>query len=431
MGRKHYKEAIGNVKQLQCVGLGGRAPVNINGGAGDANRITTEAQKIVNIGGRGGNVGGIGLMMVNWRLDSSTIIEGANSMRIAASMLIPQTGNARKYTFGGQLNPMIGKGATVYSDNSFDMDVTAGEQVLFRTSAQVSVNTYTMVGGNLPSSVSFDLSRSHTVSIIPADETADCGGRVHNNSSMGGGYAPANGANALFPYTPACILGFSERPQVAVCVIGDSNAYGTGDSGNGDGQGGIGYIERGLRTTASGVTAGTLWVRPGVVLNIYNAGNAAQLFEAAQYHTHILQQVSGNSVTALTLAEMKTRTMIAFVAAKARGLRNIQLESLPRTTTSGNTAVATGWEVGGLRDQFNAWAASIVGQKVNSITGDLDAAGSVYLDHFWVINDLLQDPATNLWLNSAFTTDGIHLSATGHALAATRIASLANALTIY
>ncbi len=427
---KHYKQIIGNAKTLQCVALGGRIPININGGAIDGNRTCVEAQKLYNVAGRGGNIGGICPMMVNWRLDSTGIFEGANSIRIAASILTPLIGTARKYTFKSELNPIISKGATIIADYGFDMDIAANTQFLMRFSAQVSTAGYTIIGGNLSASLTYDLSKSHTDSIIPIDETANCGGRVHNNVAIGS-YAPTNAANALFPYTAACILGYSERPQVAVLVIGDSNAYGTGDATFGDGQGAVGYIERGLRSTASGVTAGSNWSRSGGTLGIYTAGNAPQLFESMKYHTHLLQQLSGNSIGAGTsLAMMKQLTVIAWEAAKTRNLRTIQLSSLPRTTNASNIAVAVGWEVGGLRDQYNLWAQSVVGQKINA-NGDLSANGVIYLDAYWNCNDLLQNPATNLWLSATYTSDGIHLSAIGHALAATRIAALADGLTIY
>jgi lysophospholipase L1-like esterase len=416
-------------KHLSCVALGGRVPINLNGGSGNSNLTATESQKLCNAAGRGGNIGGIRPMLVNWRLDSSTIIAADNSMRIGASMLNPLTGAAIPYTFRGELFPLVGKNALMIADQGFDMDVTAGEQFLIRCGAQVSTSGYTMVGGNNPASVTYDLSRSHTDVIAPANEAADSGGRFHSNGSMGVGYTPTNGVNASFPYTPACILGFSEKPQPSVFVIGDSNAYGTGDAGNGDGQGAVGYIERGLRTTAKGVTAGTLWVRSGGALNLYNSTTTAQLFGAAQYHTHFLQQLSGNSVSGgLTLAQMQQRTIIGWKAAKLRGLKVIQLESLPRTT-SDNSAVISGWEVGGLRDQFNTWCKSVVGKRIDA-NGNIDNNSEIYLDEYWEINDLVQNPVNNLWIASSLTSDGIHLSATGHALVATRIAALANNLTV-
>ncbi len=346
--KKHYKQIIGNTKKLQCVALGGRAAVNINGGASDGNRTCVEAQKLFNAGGRGGNIGGIRPMMTNWRLDSSTIIEGANSMRIAASMLNLFVGNARKYTFKGDIFPTISKGVTIIADYGFDMDITVNEQFLMRFAAQVSTLGYSIIGGNLRGSLTFDVDKSHTDSIIPANETTDCGGRVHNNTQISGvAYAPTNAEISLFPYTAACVLGYSERPQVAVLVIGDSNAYGTGDATFGDGQGAVGYIERGLRSTASGVTAGSIWARSGGTLGLYTAGNAPQLFEAAEYHTHFLQQLSGNSVAAnLSFATMKQLAVLAWEAAKIRNLSTIQLASLPRTNAI-NTAVATGWQRGG------------------------------------------------------------------------------------
>jgi lysophospholipase L1-like esterase len=427
MGRKHYKQVIGNTKKLQCIALGGRAPLNINGGAGDSNRTTTEAQKLFTAGGRGGAIGGVRPMLSNWRLDSSGILEGENSMRIAASMLIPVAGNARIYTFAGQIFGMVGKGANLIADAGFDLDVTAGEQFLMRTAAQVSTSGFTMVGGNIAASSS-DVSQSHTVSIIPATEADNCSGRVHVNTTFTG-YAPTTGATAIWPFTPSIALGFSERPQPAILVIGDSNAQGTGDTTTGVGA--LGYVERGLLTTASGVTACSLWVRSGMTLGIYTVGNAARLFEAAEYHTHFIQQVSGNSISGgASLATMKQLTVLAWKCAKIRNLKVIQISSLPRTTSSANTTVATGWEVGGLRDQYNTWAQSVVGQKIDA-NGDIVSNGTVYLDAYWNVLDLLQDPVTNLWLSGTYTTDGIHMSATAHALAATRIATLADALTVY
>ena len=427
-----YKEVIGNVRHLQIISIGARAPLNVNGGAADGNRRTAESQKLCNLGGRGGRIGGIKVGYVNWRLDSSTIISGANSIFIGASMLAPFTGPAQKYTFNGNDFLLVKRGGLVISDQEMYMDLEPNEQILIRSGAQTTDAAHTIVGGGLNGSLSFDLSRSHTDLIAPADEASDCSGRVHNNGSMGGGYSPTDGINSLFPFTPALVLGYSERPQPAVFLIGDSNAYGTKDAANGDGQGCIGYIERGFRASASGVTPLLPWVRPGMTLSIYTSTTTGQLFYPLIYATHFLQQLSGNSIGGgLTLAQMKAATVIAWKAAKSRGVKTIQLSSLPRVNAA-NDAVIDGWEVGGLRDQYNAWAQSVVGQKINATTGDLDAAGDVYLDIYWDVLDVLQDPATNLFLSGAYVdADGIHLSPTGASVAAIRIASLANALTIY
>lgn len=430
MGRKHYKTIIGNTKKLQCVALGGRIPGGTNGGASDGNRTATMAQKLFNAGGRGGSVGGIRPMYSNWRLSTTSSIDGENTITIGASMLTPLTGFAWPYSFNGEIAAKLGRGANIIADFGFDFSLAPNAQFLIRSGAQVSTSGYLMPGGNAPASA-YDIGKSHTDNVLPANEASYWGGRVNDNGNIAT-YAPTNGANPLNQFTPSCILGYSEQPQVAVLVVGDSNAFGQGDVTLGDGQGAIGYIERGLRSTASGVTAGSFWGRGGATLAQYTAGNSIRLFEAAEYHTHFLQQLSGNSISAGTsLATMKQLTVLGWQKAKLRNLRTIQLSSLPRVNTT-NTAVVSGWEVGGVRDQYNSWAQSVVGQKIDS-NGDISTSGKVYLDYYWDVLDLLQDPATNLFLSSTYISaaDGTHLTQTGHTLAATRIATLANLLQVY
>lgn len=463
MGRKHYKEAIGNVRQLQHLGFGARCPIDEVGGDtiafGNAGhgRYITQNQDLFTAAGRGGTVYGLKPLYVGWQMNASFIVESSCDFTIKAGIISRNTTALshpasltglinQPVAWGGQIEHTIQLGGDQSSHAVADTGVAyeAGQQFLIRTTAEV-VPASANNPRKLLQSIQNFRNVTHTRGIVhgdpatPTDTTARAnitskgGGFVHGISSfVTTGLSNATSVNFNTYLLPALIVGYSERPQVSILVIGDSNAYGQGDANPGDGQGAFGYIERGLRTTASGVTACALWVRSGATLAHYEnitTNQPNQLFSAAHLFTHLLQQISGNSVS-LGLSEMKRLTILGWKQAKARGLKVIQLSSLPRTTSSANTTVATGWEVGGVRDQYNAWCASVVGQKINA-AGDIVSNGTVYLDVYWDILSIVQNPATNLWLDSSYTTDGTHMSATAHALAGAGIATLANNLTIY
>jgi len=430
-----YKKLAGNPTAQEQLIATTRIAINLDGGASDSNRRTCEAQQLYNALGKSGRVNGIRPIYTNFYLASSGEALAPASAKIASSILIPLTGNARSYTFNGELLSTLHSGGIAIADYGFDMDIAPNEQFVVRSAISVASGSR-MIGGYLAGNLSYDIGRKHTddlavVGDVIQNVTLGTTAPISNNASLNS-YGATLIGNSSFAYSPLALVGKVQTRSPAILAVTDSNGYGTGDDTFGDGQGAVGYIARGLRAAAGGVIPAVLCSRSGATLQLYNRGAMGRLISTlSPYCSHFLQQVSGNSIGGgETLANMKTNMVIAWRRAALNGMKVIQLEGLPRTVSATpDAAVETGWEVGGLFNQLNTWFASVVGQPIDA-NGNITQNGDVLLDAYWTINDLIMDSNTNKWSDYSFTSDGIHLSGAGHAEVAARIATYADALTI-
>lgn len=446
----NYKKDVGNIKQLQHLGFGCRAPILEAGGDSGTvgTQYTNQGQELHTVAGRGGRVYGLLPVFVAWLMSSSTVISCSNDFTVKAGLYAsstnltvlasPYTNNVPS-TWNGLIEQTLQRSSDQFTS------VGSLREFLFQPNQQIAVRyTFEATPAGTPNtrklpysvqtyrSLNFSKALYHEDTTARADSASLGSGFVHNtNSIVSTGLTNPSSVNSNAYACPALLLGHSDFIQPSVLVIGDSNAYGTGDQSGGDGQGAYGYIERAFRITDAGVTACALWVRSGATLAHYDIGSAStQLFSAGHFFTHLLNQLSGNSIGGgVSLAELKRLTINGWRKARSKNLKTIQLSSLPRTN-AGNTAVAAGWEVGGVRDQYNAWCASVVGQPINE-AGNIDTVnGTVWLDSYWDILSAVQNPVNNLWLSNTYSADGIHMTATAHALAALLLKVFANTLTV-
>jgi lysophospholipase L1-like esterase len=429
MSFQHYKKIIGNVRKEQCVVHGTWFNVAINT---DATRKTIEAQRRLTMCGNAGQIKGLRPYFNNFYFSSVSAIDSSvAATNIAFSFLNESSSFVRKGSIGGEIFKKVGRGAFVAADNGIDIDFAPNEQFRFKTGFEVASNGLGIVGGASGSS-SADGLRYHTDSLAPANDASDCGGRVHNTNTILN-YTATNATSSGQAPGPAIISGLPEKYAPSILFIGDNQARGIGDGVNGDGNGGVGFIMRGTRIAASGTIACAGLASTALRLAIFsNDGAIGSVFDKADLFSHVLFQIGGNSVvdslgaTQLSLRQLAIR---GWQMAKLRGCRTIQAEILPRTVDATNAATIAGFEVGGRRDQFNAWCKSVAGRKIDT-DGNFSDNGAIWLDNYWELNDLVQDPINNRWLSASYTSDGNSLSATGHALLATRIAQLSDALTV-
>jgi lysophospholipase L1-like esterase len=130
------------------------------------------------------------------------------------------------------------------------------------------------------------------------------------------------------------------------------------------------------------------------------------------------------------LLDMKQKAVRILRLAKMKGVKNVVLELLPRATDSSNTVTANGWQAGGLCDQYNAWLASVVGQKLDDNGNIVNDNSLLLIDIFVPMSDSIRDPITRRWAAANLTLDGVHLSTLGHTVDAARLMPVFNALTL-
>lgn len=218
------------------------------------------------------------------------------------------------------------------------------------------------------------------------------------------------------------LLGRPTSPLVSVIIVGDSIAAGTGDTATAAGD--IGFVQRGLVSVSGHRVPSHAQSSGGLTFAAVTIDKAFRSRALWRYGTHLVCTLGTNDIAAATsFADMKTYATNLWTAAKntisdAYGipLKVAQCTIMPRTTSSDSWATAANQTVvagftptTGVRDLFNAWILTQVGN------GILDAVIDV--------NRYVEDPAhSGKWVTTGAanypTTDGVHPSLAAHVLAA-------------
>ena len=259
-------------------------------------------------------------------------------------------------------------------------------------------------------------------------------------SSNASGQAYAKGAinttgsaytNANIGIMPAAIIGRPTQPYPAVMILGDSIANGSGDL-TGDSAGNIGFIQRGLKNVPIyGGTYQLPWYnasRGALYLSDLSFAGRYRRFAYMPYCTHAVIEAATNDIAGgNTLAQVQAAAQTIWAICRQAGLHITHVKTMPRTTstdswaTAANQTPVSGFAVGGVRDQFNAWldtqlAAGTIDALIdpNPVVEDQANPGK------WVTNGTANYP----------TTDGIHPATALHVLAAARVRTWASGLTV-
>jgi lysophospholipase L1-like esterase len=369
----------------------------LGGGASDSN-FTNADGRIAARNGRA-SASNIRLVFGNFYAGASVDTDGPNPITVSAA--IELGGTTVPVSFNGSLSVVInGRSGIVVSD---PVGVTLAPGQLFAVRSNVVVSTgqqfpvgYTNASGSLlagESNIGENQIRNTTASV------------VYNTGAITGTTVPG--------YGPLAILGETDAPAASVAIFGDSIADGSGDSAVSNlllGQG-LGFAARGLRLADDTLLPFVNLSRGGQSMDwsaTLNGLDIHRRLSLLNYATHVLFAIGTNDVVgAPTLTALQDRYTRLWGFAKKRGKYTAQSLIMPRVsgtyaTPAGQTPL-TGFGVGGLRDQINAWIKAQVGQ------GLLDAV----IDP----NPYVEDPANpGKWATDAgaLTADGVHPNAAGH-----------------
>lgn len=347
----------------------------------------------------------IQIVSVGYRLASGSGTESnlpnAHTLRHALEIASPAT--TTEFLFSGASGISIAAGDTVISD-------------AINTTLVADLHFYTRA----------DRTVSLTTEFFPEQDVvgADAQGFVSNGGSQlaNTGALNASGTTAGGTAYPAMILGIPASPLASVIFLGDSIGNRQNDS---NGPTGGGYLPRAFNSVLGHVVPWHRQTTPSHTL--LNANTAPKQRLLWPYVTDLVIQLGTNDiVTGVTLATMQTRFTNIANAAKAvtgpygKPLRIHALSILPRMASStdsyatpGNMTPATGFALGGVRDQYNSWLQSQVGTL---ITGYCDVS-SVVEDQSnlskWITNGTANYP----------TNDGTHPQSALHQLMAPVLSS--------
>ncbi len=200
-------------------------------------------------------------------------------------------------------------------------------------------------------------------------------------------------------YPPLAIIGLPKKNYPSAAILGDSLGAGTVGDSSSTVTGARGYIQRGFHREDNSLIWPFVNLSRASERSQWQTGFSSYLRRSVYpYVSYLIDEAITNDVAAGTaLATIQGYKLPIWAAARAVGLKVYVVLCLPRTD-AGNTTPATGFGPGGIRDQYNAWvltqlAAGVIDGVINPNT--------------------IAEGANNLWANSAWTADGVHLNTTG------------------
>ncbi len=324
------------------------------------------------------------------------------NIRCALEMTTP-TALAIKGKFGGVIVPLMNAGEVLLLSDFMPVTLTANTNYFAQSGYKALV-----IGDLIPTS-----QRSYN--------TNDRGFRSAGGSTQvgntGSWSTPADSGSASDGWGPSLIIGVPRVPTPAVMLFGHSRISGTGDTSTGDGFGNIGYAARALGNldASHNVIPYTYVSKSGNTLakEDYNPSFRKRRF--FEYHTHVLWDNAVNDIAnGVALATLQAQALREFVEFKAAGLHVTAVCQLSKTTGAWTLAdrsdqtISSGFAVGGVCDQFNAWLLSLVGGGL--VDQVLDPRPLVQAsDNKWLADGTV----------AKYTADGTHQTAFAHTLIAT------------
>lgn len=370
--------------------VGTRAGIGQQGeSAGSSTGVTYKTKSII-----AADVKKLRVRYANWRLNNGEV-NGSAAINVGASL---DNGSLSQVLFSGVAAGAIAAGAQVESDD-IAADIAAGTAVYFRSYPNVptlgqkwplSIATITASGeGNSPG----DLTLSGTVSTAFA-----------------------------FAFGPAAIIGLVPRSTKAYVIIGDSIAYGQGDSALNAGH------YSGLFVRAINDTAGwAMLAKPGAQLSdITTSTKRLALIDGLV--TDVLCNCGTNDFSGgAALATIQSRAITVWTAWALQG-RVHHTTCVPKTTSSDawvTTANQTVTANESVRLAWNAWLrdGAPMSGGVAVAVGTADAIRVGQAGHpLYRIHDVAAavEATGGVWIASR-TADGIHPNSTAAAAMATAI----------
>jgi lysophospholipase L1-like esterase len=228
---------------------------------------------------------------------------------------------------------------------------------------------------------------------------------------------PSGGVGNQLGYGPIAVTGLYNKPDIVIAALGDSLTTGNTGAGNGNGEGDRGVLPYGFADAPGGRVAYSKLARDSAYLTAFtNPLRAGERLRELRYATHVVVWLGTNDMGAHSLADLESRLKFVWGKARENNRYVIAVTLPPRTLASDRSATIDsqaplkGWEVGGKRDQLNAWIKSQVGINVDDVL-DLNAIWESKNHH-------------GLWA-SGYSADGTHPNEVGMQKAKSTVAEAA------
>lgn len=338
------------------------------------------------------------LAYTNWKDNGNTApSDGANSIAVRAAMELDAStyagfGIASSFipmSIWDQRNATLEPGATAYTD-PVGVEFVEGEAFYARQAVSVTA------GQAIPVGYGATLGGSSEVAYRSSNS-------AHQIYGIGGLAAGTNGLTTTNAYGPAAILGIPKTDKASVVVIGDSIAWGQGDSSTGDGVGGRGFMTRGLNLA---VCPHTNLSRASKTPRLSIENDNWRSREFYRYATDVIFQLGINQV-----GPTPPDRQVAYLAADWRHAKMMGCrvhQSLVSCATTGTFADAAGQTVDSTFATNRA--------AVNALI--ISAYNAGLIDGYFDPGSAWEDPNNPGKFLPNATTDGTHPNATYHAAAA-------------
>jgi len=380
---------------------------NTSGGGGPGNNNYTRGESRHLFYTPNADIVGPRIIVTNWgTADDTGEYCGANTVTQFHTLELT-TGQTYQFTWSNATTVDVAPCGTIISDplmttpgGSTPVTLTANTQYWMRSGLTVASAGQTFI-----------MTNSNWATGEGGFNSSSASSQVNSTGPMtnpGGGTSNAGGI------MPAALVGYPQRNGLPVLLdrfwmLGDSIAWGSITSS--DGNGNLGHFRMALyQWGPNGSTpAQFAGFKPAdwIASNTYLTGPRKRLF--MRYANLGICELAHNDIAnGRTLAQIQADLIATWTAMKGAGLKVKQTLITPDTSSTDNWATAanqtprTGFEVGGIRDQLNAWI------KTNP-NGLLDG----YID----IPSAVEDQANpGKWKTNgtafAWTPDGTHFTNT-------------------
>jgi len=334
------------------------------------------------------------LLYCNWYATINNEISGTGQMQLLGVSVEYPAGTFTPVTFGGASTYSIEAGAEVVSDpvNSLDIPEGAMYWVRQRISWPTGKNLY-VLSGITTGRTQFQAGASPAA--VP-------------DYVLGGGdwtVQPVGSSNMV---SPAAVLQMSTRPSIG--IYGSSTPTGTGDTGTVAGAlaNAGGYISRafGAKYAVSNIAVGGDSIEGFL-------SHGAKRVALSKYFTDIIISNGMNDIYVTNRTAVATITRYNTLIKQFTDLGKLVYTCLHQPRNGGAWTSDAGQVIDTTKEAYRLELQAAIKAGLTGVSGYIDALAA---------SETVTNPESGLWISSPVsTTDGIHMNAPTHALAATLV----------
>lgn len=353
--------------------LGGMATTNASAGSATTTSTTNRTRHRTPSGWA---VSNLRVAYPNWSITTpgNGEVSGANDINVKAAI-----------EFGSTSYPLFFNGASTVTIKPDAAPITDPLGVRFPAGSTIYDRTYVSL-----SSGTWPLGR------LASGNSGD-GANGNNGSDITASTGSSGITASQYLYGPSAIIGYADTPLAkAVYAVGDSIASGVTENNNGDADGNMGFVERGLSNRFGWAT----WTRSGMRFEYFNNAWRGAAW-GARYATSVICELGINDIrNGASLATLQARAITAWTTLAAEGAAVYQTTTTPEVTTTdgyctlagqtianaGQNTVRVSWNdwlrggapiSGGVAVAVGTAGALLAGQTGHPLTGYIEIADAV------------------------------------------------------